>query len=106
MPCDFDVTIEALALNKRKRPMFRLSVVSHEPPGHTPPAFLFLSSTMSKSGEDFHPPNHTEQTRSFSWPPFWAVPASFASCIRMRQGAFALSSSARPFSDGGYMSGQ
>ena len=35
--------------------------------------------------------------------PFWAVPASFASCIRIRQGAFALSSSARPFSDGGYM---
>jgi hypothetical protein len=28
-----------------------VSVISHEPRGHAPPAFLFLSSTMSKSRE-------------------------------------------------------
>jgi hypothetical protein len=26
-----------------------------EPPGHAPPAFLFLSSTMSNSRKDFNP---------------------------------------------------
>jgi hypothetical protein len=87
--------------NKRKRPMFRLSVVSHEPPGHTPPAFLFLSSTMSKSGEDFIPPTYSTD-KKFSWPPFGRYQLHSLAALDASR-SVALSSSARPFSDGGYM---
>jgi hypothetical protein len=58
-----------LASQKRKTTMFRLSVVSHEPPGHTPPAFLFLSSTMSNSGEaSVKPPIHAADEKSTGSP--------------------------------------
>jgi len=65
-----------------------LSVVSHEPLGHSPPAFLFLSSTISMSGEDMNPPTFTSRgRREFGLDPFWVVPAhspAASGCVKER----------------------
>jgi len=70
-PCAFDVSIEALAsvLNANDRCFGCPRGYPQEPPGHTPPAFLFLSSTMSNSGEAFiKPPIHAADEKSTGSP--------------------------------------
>ena len=81
--------------SKRKRPEFPSSVIAHGPPGHTPPAFLFLSSTMSKSRRVLTPSPYVAD--AIWWPGALSDgdrPYS-ASCIRKRRKASAPCS-ARP----------
>ena len=53
-----------------------------EPPGHTPPAFLFLSSTMSNSGEDFLTLRSNASGKNRCRSPFGWYRQLRASCIR------------------------
>jgi len=71
-----------------------LSVVAHEPLGHSPPAFLFLSSTISKSGEDFHPPAFRRRRKQKLDPLKRRQPVH--QLHRDASRSVALSSSARP----------
>jgi len=82
-----------LASQKRKPTMFRLSVVSHEPPGHTPPAFLFLSSTMSKSRKPFGLPasRATKHHRSLEFGTGRAVCSLLEAHLRVSVGRATLS---------------
>ena len=48
----FPPKLLALLINANDRCFGCPRSYPREPPGHTPPAFLFLSSTMSNSGED------------------------------------------------------
>jgi len=53
-----------------------------EPPGHTPPAFLFLSSTMSNSGESFVTLRSNASGKNRCRSPFGRYRQLRASCIR------------------------
>jgi hypothetical protein len=84
LPCAFDVSIEALAtlLNANDRCFGCPRGCPREPPGHAPPAFLFLSSTMSNSGESLvtlrSDASDTNRCRS----PLGRYRQHSASCIR------------------------
>ena len=68
---------------KRKRPMFRCpDGYPSEPRGHTPPAFLFLSLTMSNSGKGLFTLQLIQPTRSECRTPWRVVPATSSQCIR------------------------
>jgi hypothetical protein len=68
---------------KRKRLLFRCpGGYPPEPRGHTPPAFLFSSLTMSNSRKGLFTLQLTQPTRSACRTPFRAVPATSSQCIR------------------------
>ena len=70
----FDVSIEALAF-KTQTTKFPSSVIAHGPLGHTPPAFLFLSSTMSNSRRVLKPSTFYSRRALVARCPFGAGPA-------------------------------
>jgi hypothetical protein len=107
MPCAFDVSIEALAFSKRKRPMFLfVREFPREPPGHTPPAFLFLSSTMSKSREEFLTPPTFCSGRDLMPGPLARVTGLDRQLHQDASRGVCAVEQRAPLSDGGYMWGR
>ena len=95
--CRFDISIEAfrLSLNANDRCFGCPSGYPLEPPGHTPPAFLFLSSTMSNSGKSLVTLQSMQSTRLAAGP-LSGRPATASQCISNSDEVSCAASAARP----------